>query len=774
MRYLWFPLLSGCAGCNPETELPEVLIPVGSTPVGLWGGQGEGVGSATVPFLVVNELGASVAGQDIGLTSSATLGANQITPDATGWALASVVGDASGAFDLTAEQSTGTATGTGFLLDKETVRLGFPAWPMSDADGPIAGAGNGVVTAQGSDLWWYPHAGGAGIRVLALEQAIVEALPAQLDEDGVNDLIVWSDGALVLLRGRADGGLSFYAGWTPKSGSIAGAHVADLDEDSIADLLIAVNDGDGSSAVWLSGSGQGSWEPTAVYEADFNVYGITGEDFDSDGVAEITLLSDDGILRRYANLDGKWQAASQNDFNLSTGPGARVFGGNDLTNDDWLDILVSGPELNGDGYLVSCASPGGTIHSVIYDLASDGSPLGSFVGDGDGDGLSDVFISSGSLFQRARWSDTSATFAVMGFQGLPTAERFSVDDIDADGLGDVLFPGVPARAVFASSTLDDPETSDNEAEPWKIRASYSGIFDIAVVGQPATLDFDQNGVLDLVTLTSNSGLSLQVYWGEAELDGAGENIRSIAIANISATAVGLDLAVCENEAWALVSDGGEWLFRYEVGSDGSLTALGSVATPDATMVACGNLGEYVAATVGNFGNITYVRDDASTVSETGTGEVGDLGAGDLDGDGIAELHTVSVGSTLVIGDLDGNGTDDIASSDGLTTAVAINGSAESLPFGGTVTLGDADGDSVPDLLVHQDGVIHITRALGGRLGIPSALWLPKDTRGGAFVGDLDGNTVPDVFVLGDERDATDTNDWTGTILYVEAPDIVSE
>lgn len=774
MRYFWFLFLSGCAGCNPETELPAVLTSVGTEAVGLWGGQAEGVGTAMVPFLVVNELGASVAGKDIGLTSSATLGANQITPDATGWAFASVVGDGPGAFDVTADQSSGSATGSAFLLDKATVRLGFPAWPSTDVDGPIAGAGNGVVTAQGGELWWFPSSGGAGVRVLALEQPVIELLATQLDEDGVSDLLVWSDGAVVLLRGRADGGLSFYAGWTTKNGNVAGAHVADLDEDSIADVLIAVNDGDGANAVWLSGSGQGTWSPTAVFEADFNVYGITGEDFDSDGVAEITLLSDDGILRRYANLDGEWQAASQNDFNLSTGPGARVFGGHDLTNDDWLDIMVSGPELYGDGYVAACASPGGTNQAVIYDLASDGSPIGTFIGDGDGDGMADVFISKTDTFQRARWSVESGTFSVMGFQGLPAAETFAVDDIDGDGLGDVLFPGTPARAVYANNAADDPETSLDETEAWKVRSSYTGIFDIAVVGQPAIIDFDQNGIVDFVALTSNSGLSLQVYWGEAEFEGAAENVRSIALSNISATGVGLDLAVCGNEAWALVSDAGETLHRYEIGADGSLAALGSVAVPDSTMVTCGNLGEFAAATVGSSGNLTYVRDDGSTVSETGSGQVGDLASGDLDGDGIAEVHTVPVGSTLVIGDFDGNGTDDMASSDGLTTSVSINGSAESLGFGGTVSLGDADGDRVLDVLVHQDGVIAVARGLGGRLGIPSALWLPKDTRGGALVGDLDGNGHPDVFVLGDERDATDTNDWTGTMLYVEAPDIASE
>lgn len=774
MRYLWVVFLSGCAGCNPETELPVVLAAAGTEPVGLWGGQAEGVGTAMVPFLVVNELGASVAGKDIGLTSSATLGANQITPDATGWAFATVAGDAPGAFDITAEQSTGSATGTGFLLDKATVRLGFPVWPSTDADGPIAGAGNGVVSAQGGELWWFPPAGGAGIRVLALEQPVVELLAVQLDEDGVSDLIVWSDGAVVLLRGRAEGGVSFYAGWTAKNGNVAGAHVADLDEDSIADVLVAVNDGAGAKAVWLSGSGQGTWSPTAVFEADFNVHGITGEDYDSNGIAEITLLSDDGILRRYANLDGEWQAASQNDFNLSTGAGARVFGGHDLTNDGWLDIVVSGPELNGDGYFASCASPGGTSQAVIYDLASDGSPVGSFVADGDGDGMSDVFISEAESFLRARWSTDSATFAVMGFQGLPAAETFAIDDIDGDGLGDILFPGIPARSVLANSAADNPETSADETEAWKIRASYSGIFDLGLLGQPAVTDFDQNGVIDLVALTSNSGLSLQVFLGEAEFEGTAENIRSIALANISATGVGLDLAVCENEAWALISDSGELLLHYEIGADGSLTALGSVAVPDSTMVTCGNLGEFAAATVGSSGNITYVRDDGSTVSETGSGQVGDFAAGDLDGDGIAELHTVPVGSSLVIGDIDGNGTDDLVSSDGLTTSVAINGSAESFTFGGSVTLGDADGDSVLDVLVHQDGVVAVARGLGGRLGIPSALWLPKDTRGGALVGDLDGNGLPDVFVLGDERDATDTNDWAGTVLYVEAPDIVSE
>ena len=411
----WFLLLSGCAGCEPEEELPTVLDAVSAEPTALWAGHGEGVGSAPVPFLVVNEFGASVAGADIGLTSTATLASAQVSPDATGWAYASVVGDGSGAFDITASQSVGSATGTGFLLTRPTVRLGFPAWPSTDADGPVSAAGGGVLAAEDNELWWFPNVGGAGVRVLALPDTVREALPVQLDDDGVTDLVAWSDSGVALLRGRTTGGLAFSAAWKPHAGTIAGAYVADLDKDAVADLLVVVNDGDFARVVWLSGSGQGTWEPTAVFDTDYNVYGVTAEDYDVDGIAEVTLLSDDGILRRYSIVDGDWQAASNNDFNMHAGPGSRIFGGFDLTNDDWLDVLVSGPTLDGDAYVAACASPGGTGQTVIYDLISETDPqalVGSFVADGDGDGQPDVFLSTPDVFQRARWSDTSATFSV--------------------------------------------------------------------------------------------------------------------------------------------------------------------------------------------------------------------------------------------------------------------------------------------------------------------------------------------------------------------------
>jgi hypothetical protein len=345
---------------------------------------------------------------------------------------------------------------------------------------------------------------------------------------------------------------------------------------------------------------------------------------------------------------------------------------------------------------------------------------------------------------------------------------FAVADLDNDALGDVIFPGPITRSVLATSVSDDSDTAADESVPWKPRLSYSSLFDLALVGDPWAGDWSGDNIVDAIALTTSGGLSVQTFLGTPEVDGAAENIRSAAVELISASAVGLDLAVCGNDVWALVSDAGSYVFHYSVDVDGSLSYLGTVAAPDATQIACGQGENFAAVTVGDFGNITYISPILSVSTEAGTGDVGDATVADLDGDGFGELITVPVGSTVASGDFDGNGLDDLVSSDGTTTTLIINGVAQDFAWGGAVSTGDADGDGVVEAIIHGSGVIGVIRGLGGRAGIPQLAWLPKDVRGRAFVGDLDGNGLPDLFVPGDELDATDDVDWSGTVFYIEA------
>jgi hypothetical protein len=203
----------------------------------------------------------------------------------------------------------------------------------------MAAAGGGVVVADGTEAWWYPVDSGNGVRVASFTHDIVDMQAVSLDGDGVDDLLLWSQSQILVLRGRATGGLGFLAGWIPRDGTVAGVFMGRLDEDANIDLLIAANSTDAADVVWLTGDGLGAWTPTAVLSLDYEIAGATAEDFDGNGQAEVTVITPDGVLRRYDNGDDGWLAASQTEYSIGIGEGSRIIGGVDLTRDDQPDIL---------------------------------------------------------------------------------------------------------------------------------------------------------------------------------------------------------------------------------------------------------------------------------------------------------------------------------------------------------------------------------------------------------------------------------------------------
>ncbi len=766
-------LLSGCDGCAPVEEVPTRVTALDPAAVGLYVADAQGVGGTTTVVFATNEVGAAVPAGAITLSSTATVAASPVEPDGHGYAAVTVTHELVGAYSV--EAAVGGLTGSGrvFSTARADVLAGFPAWLSGGEGSPLAAAGEGMVVARGAEVWWASAAGGSPVRVAALTSAVREAMAVHLDGDGVADLMVWSDDELVLLRGRAGGGLSFQAGWRGADGrQVRAAVVVDGDEDALADVVMVVGDANRSSVVWMPGDGQGGWAPSTVLDEDYGTHGVTVEDLDEDGVGEVTLLTGDGVTRRYEWQGDGWQASSTMDTELGVAEGALVRGGFDIDGDLRDDLLVVGPQVDGSGasgYLVMADGGTGTVHHVTssLELLAPLEWLAASVVDADNDGGIDIVLAWPDGLGRAVWSDIAQSFVLNLHSGLPTATRIDTPDLDGSGVPDLVFSGVAAGALYMEQVADDPETEADETVAWRALKAYDGVFDLGIEADPWAGDLDGDGVVDLVAFVPGG---VQVFVGVAATETSSATLDAAAPAAFAVGETAVDLAVCGDKVWVLVDGAtGTVLRRYTLGAGGSLGNAQDLPT-GGDYVVCGELDGAVAVVGGTDGTQAWVDENLGLRTDAGESGWGDMVAADRDGDGVAEVVGCAGTCSAASGDVDGDGTVDWAWSDGTETTVSIGGLESSLGFGGAVSAGDADGDGVPEVVVHSGGVVAWWRGLGGVPGVPVLSFVARPTLGRAIVGDLDGNGVPDVFWRADDLDLEDTSDWTGVLLYAEAPD----
>lgn len=757
-------LLSGCDGCVPDESIPERLTAISSDAKGLFVSDGSAPGAASVAVLLTNEVGAAVAGGAVEVSSSATLDLTTLTLDAYGYASATVSAELPGAYAITAVSGTLSATGTAFVTSMPDVQTAFRGWMSGGSDTPVVRAGAGVAVVKDTEVWWTSTAGGAPIRVLALAQPVRGIRSASIDDDGVTDLLAWSDDQAIVLRGRAEGGLGFSSGWTSTAGTIRAFVVQPLDEDTIADALIVVGDADSSSIVWLTGDGQGGFEPAAVLDQDYAVFGASTADFDENGVAEVSVLTGDGLLRRFAWLGEEgWQASSTADSPLGVAEGATMIGDIDGDGDLKPDILVAGPKTDGSGYGAFLVADGNGVE-LVYLLTANAEPLSGLavaVADGDGDGLADIFMSTPPALLRASWSLDAGAFSLDSLSRAPFSFSLDVADVNGDGVLDALV----SREV---AVLLPGETTANE--DWAIAAPFSGLFDIALSGDAWVGDFNDDALADVVSFITGDLPGIQAFYGTAEAGETAENLRAARSVPFAVTDIPLDLAVCGRDAWALVITGtGTAAYHYWIDGFGGLS-LGEEVAVSGEQIVCGTFAGGVAAVVDAAGDVAWIDSAGGVAAEAGTGALGDAVAADRDGDGLDELVGCPAPCSVAAGDVDGDGLTDVAWSDGEDTTVTIGGSEFNLGFGGAVSISDADGDGVADILVQDEGALVAWRGLGGVPGVPFVSFMAHDTRGRGYAFDLDGNAIPDTFWLADDRDAEDGADWTGNLFYGKAPD----
>ncbi len=767
--------LSGCNGCQPEPEVKSLLDVVSADVSGLFLGSNVGVGAVDLPIYGVNGLSAVVPSDSIVLASDATLGEGAVVPDALGWATARVEAGTVGAWSVAGTLGTETAAGTAFSVAGEVGEFGFPAIdPEADAE-LVALAGGGIVTVSGGEVRWCRVGTALCVHVLDLPQPVKGVEAANMDGDGVIDLLVWSEGHFVVLRGRADGGLVWGAGWTPKAGSFIYGTATDLDGDAKIDILITESDGGTSNIAPVIGDGVWGFEQTLGLAVDEQVFAASGQDYDGDGSAEITLLTENGHLPRWALIGGEWLSASTSEYSLGFDVGGRFLPSTDLTDDGSVDVIATGPLSDGSGWqavVVTAGSPSPTQYNLYPTLEPKPATLSIAIADLTGDGVMEAILSEPGRVLRADWSSEVATFSITAADGFPELMGLAAGDVTEDGVSDVVLGGGRVRVYMGEIVEDDPETNNDETVPWKVRSAGGVSYNLGMVGTPWFGDFTGDGIVDSVLYTQDdAALNLVAYYGDPETDAANETLRSPGRQVVAADGNPLDLAICDHDVYALVATAGVIrLYVYALDDVAGLHGVGAVDV-GGTHVACGTFADGAAVVVDEDGGAEWIDGVAIVGTDALGGSVGDIAAIDDDGDGVATLATCADDCSLAVGDFDDDGLDDLIEANGGGVSVTLAGVSTPVASAGAIWAGDADGDGVDDLVVGLGGVVSVRRGLGGVLSPPIARYLFRPVADVPAFGDLDGNGVPDAFFVGQDDDTTDEVTWDGLLLYAESADL---
>jgi hypothetical protein len=446
------------------------------------------------------------------------------------------------------------------------------------------------------------------------------------NQDGNLDIVYSGSGIVQILLGKGDGTFQVgarYASLTPTQP----VTVTDIDGDGNLDIFVgnssqglyAQDSNDNLSPMMqvLFGRGDGTFVGAPVY-SQTPVSTFVSADFNGDNQPD--------LLLPIANSDGGLPGS----LNLLPGDGAGNFGAAVTSTVNLAPMLIAAADMNHDGKPdavmagrgLAGSSNAGPLLSVLLNLGNGtfggqrdypvpGSPASLAVGDFNGDGLPDVAVgmaprqgaSGGGVYVLLGQSDGTLGPPVMIDASLnPTS--LAAGDLNGDGRTDLV---IADQGFFSSGSdqvngalhvyLGNPDGTFTAAGPPLTSATYYGVVGLG--------DLNEDGKLDLI---------------------AGGYVP------------GTDFGGGTSNVYTLIGNGDGTFGSAQItplaGADGfgaQTLALGDFNGDGILDVAAGNPNDYTEVLLG-LGDGTF----AGSLLSLGQQPL-DLGAVDLNGDGLAEL-----------------------------------------------------------------------------------------------------------------------------------------
>jgi hypothetical protein len=349
------------------------------------------------------------------------------------------------------------------------------------------------------------------------------AAAGDFDRDGLPDLYVVAGDVSrnLLFRNRGDGAFEEVgqaAGVSPTGGAGSGPLFFDFDGDGLLDLFVGGVDG-GQSFLFRNLGGGTFANVTEASGLTFplNTVSATAADYDGDGRLDLFLShwgALEGGCHLWRNAGGGHFACADDEAGLSAlvdGATDRTFAANfvDLDHDGRMDLLVSADFRQSSAWLNMGA---GRFRNVTNATISDENGMGTAVGDYDGDGEIDWFVSSvfdGDGTTEGQWGKTGNRL----YRGL--GEGLFEDATEASGIRDGAWGWGATFADFDNDGwLDLVQVNGWPRGSPQFRGTAARLF----MGGPAGHFDDRASALDFDDRVGGRGVVAFDYDGDGDVD----------------------------------------------------------------------------------------------------------------------------------------------------------------------------------------------------------------------------------------------------------------
>jgi gliding motility-associated-like protein len=589
-------------------------------------------------------------------------------------------------------------------------------------------------------------------------------------------------------------------------GTAADVAIGDLDGDGKADI-VSVNDGNGTVSLFRSTSSVGSVSFAARVDlsAGASTQGLKVADIDGDGKLDIINVSDGTTqvcVHRNISAVGALGFATRVSFATGSTPIYVDFG--DLDGDGRTDLAVVNRNSNSVSIFRNTGTKGQIAFAAKQDFAVGAFPSGVAIGDIDGDGKPEVLTANRSAGTVSVFRNTSSngavSFAARVDLTSATANSVAVGDMDGDGKLDVVVANYTSRTVSvfrnnSSSGIITAGSFDARADLTNsatANPTYVSIGDVNGDNKPDILVGNDNGTSMQVHRNISSAGSLtsgsfapkvdyttgtrphNVTSGDIDGDGKPEIISS--------NATSVTISVLRNVIIPIPTLTSFSPDAGPVGTSVILTGTNFSSTPASNTVYFGAVKASVtAATTTQLtvsvppgatyqpisvmaGGRTAYSDKPFVVTFSNGGAINACSfvAG-------ADLTTGAGAFIVSVGDFDGDGKDDLASTNYSANTISVFRNASSGPGNVTfaakvdfttgnsplsINVADFDADGKPDLVVTNSGLgtaVSVFRNLStgpGNITFAARVnFTTGDNPNYVAVGDLDKDGKTDIAVV---------------------------
>lgn len=546
--------------------------------------------------------------------------------------------------------------------------------------------------------------------ILELPKVVKGISTFHIDNDGIDDVVVWDSNHIFLLRGRENGGLTWGSAFQLSEAEITAVSISDVNSDGKSDITVAFNKDDNGVISVLEGSGNWTFEEQEAFILPYEVQSMISIDEDQDGVPDISLIrSDNQKLERFTKSDLGWinidnSAANAFDANDK----AFIAPMQDLNADGRKDLIII------DGVEETQASSSQSIVFITiaeiltkYEMNFD-NPVEVLFADLHDDDSINILTMDKDAFKVIGLNE-QGSFVSRRVAGFGEKAPFLVEDQNNDGINDLLFAGVHYSRYLGQNAEEDD---------WRIAKPIFATNTVDADQGILIGNFNGDDNIEVVQFASDSN-GLRIKSSQYVLQDDILQLKNYNATQISPNTEVLDYANCGNSYFgALVRDAsgeGSDLMVFQMNDDFSFEIQSTTIANSPDKIYCKAKGDTADFAVMRSGyTIESVRLFTHTLNEYPVNQL------DLPDDltivwndialGYASENTeqlnirgcTDVGCDIEMADLNADGIDEIVERDRDKSVTITSGEyVWSAEQSGDIAIRDLNGDGLQELLIYE-------------------------------------------------------------------------